>query len=127
MDKVAEIAFMCTSRAVSFGALAIGCIMFSFSFDPVVAMRAGAILTLAMSAILLVKAATVTRQKVSHTEAWIYLDKESRRMDEAAKDAFRRILSLCYLKFAQGTLYVACAMFVLSMLLWLAGIRSTYG
>jgi hypothetical protein len=42
MERARKIANVCVGRAVLFGWLAIVCIMFSFSFHPVAAFRAGA-------------------------------------------------------------------------------------
>jgi cell division protein FtsW (lipid II flippase) len=124
MEKIREIAVMCVGRAVMFASLGIFCIMFSFAFDPVMAFRSGSIMTLSLSAILIVKAMAVTRQNPRRTEVWIYLDEHSRPGDASAKAVFASILREVYARFAQTTFFVACGMFAISLVLGLLGIRS---
>lgn len=121
MDKIREVAMACTGRAVMFGALAIVCVMVSFSFDPVAAFRSGAVLTLAMAAILTWKALAATRQNPKLTEVWIYLDEHSRPAGEQARHLFASVLREVYGRFAQASLIVACGLFAISVALGLFG------
>ncbi|MBO6540865.1 MAG: hypothetical protein JJ969_15875 [Rhizobiaceae bacterium] len=116
MEKFRQVANMCVGRAVMFGWLAIGLIMLSFSFNPAIAFRAGAVMALGMATILIVKAFEASRKNPRHTEAWLYLDDKSRPANPDAKRVFRNTLREVYGRFAQGVFLLACVMFVLSMI-----------
>lgn len=121
MDIIRKIAVMCVARAVMFGTLAIGCIMFSLAFDPPSAFRSGAILTMVMAGILLLKAHYACYQKPKHTEVWIYLDERMRPRDDEATRRYADVLRTVYGEFARGTFVVALGLFAISMLLFAAG------
>lgn len=121
MEPVRNLAIMCIGRAVLFGALAIFCIMFAFAFDPAAAFRSGAIMTLMMTGILLLKARYATIQKPRNTEVWIYLDPRSRPRDEEATRRYLSVLREVYARFAFAGLLAACAMFAVSLLFSFAG------
>ena len=126
MDKIRQIAVHCTGRAVMFGTLAITCVMISFSFDPAVAFKAGAIMSLAMSGILLFKAATARSKDPRKTEVWLYLDKDARPREGHPQAVFSGILRDVYARFAQMTLAASVTMFAVSVVLSLAGVESTF-
>jgi hypothetical protein len=115
MDKIREVAFACVGRAVMFGALAIACVMVGFSFNPVSAFRSGAVLTLAMAAILIWKAAVAHRQNPKGTEVWLYLDETSRPANPHAKFVFGTVMKEVYGRFAQATLAIAVGFFLISI------------
>lgn len=121
MDTIRNLAIMCVGRAVMFGALAIFCIMFAFAFDPAAAFRSGAIMTLLMTGILLLKAQYVLVQKPRNTEVWIYLDERTRPRDDEATRRYAAVLRDVYARFAFAALLAACGMFVISVLFGLAG------
>ncbi len=123
MDKLSHIAVVCVGRAVMFGALAIALIMLSFAFHPAWAFRAGAIMTLGMAAILAFKAQTASRLNPRKTEVWIYLDKSARPQNPHALNYFASTMREVYARFAQGSLGVACGMFVVSVILSAAGVE----
>ncbi|MBL0936596.1 MAG: hypothetical protein IBJ07_17765 [Rhizobiaceae bacterium] len=121
METIRQIAVFCVGRAVMFGALAIGLVMLSFSFDPAWAFRAGAIMTLVMAAILVFKAQTAKSKLPSRTEVWIYLDDGMKPKNDHAVRYFGKVLSEVYGRFAQVSLMVACAMFVVSQTFFAMG------
>ena len=124
MDKIREVAVACIGRAVMFGALAIGCVMIGFSFNPVSAFRSGAVMTLAMAAILIWKAVAATRQNPKMTEVWLYLDEHTRPAGDHARYLFATIMREVYGRFAQATLAVACGFFAVSVVLNLFGFEA---
>ncbi len=126
MEKTREIAFVCVGRAVFFGALAIGLVMLSFAFSPVTSFRAGAILTLVMSAILLWFALTAARRNPRDTEVWIYLDEDSRPINEHAQRAFGMVMRDVYEVFASGAFKTALGLFAVSVVLQVLGVEATY-
>jgi hypothetical protein len=115
MEKVRQIATFCIGRAVMFASLAIFLIMFSFSFDPAWAFRAGAVLTLVMSAVLVFKAQWVMQQNPRRTEVWIYLDESLRPENNHARRYYALTLREVYGRFARASLVAACLMFAVSI------------
>jgi hypothetical protein len=125
MERTRQIAFFCVGRAVMFGWLAIACVMFSFSFSPVAAFRAGAVLALGMSAILLVKALAAARQNPRHTEVWIYLDEKTRPMNDQARAVFSNMMREVYGRYAQGVFVMSCIFFMASLAFLGLGFEAT--
>lgn len=123
MEQVREVAEACVGRAVMFGTLAIACVMVGFSFNPVSAFRSGAVLTLVMAAVLIWKAVAANRQDPKQTEVWLYLDQHSRPAGEHARHAFGKVMREVYGRFAQFSLYAACAMFAVSLVLGMFGLE----
>jgi hypothetical protein len=121
VDHIRSVAFFCVGRAFMFGWLGIGCVMFSFAFNPTLAFRAGAVLALGMAAILLVKAYAAPGKNPKRTEVWIYLDDKTRPQNEQAKQVFGRIMRETYGQFAQAALVIGVAMFALSLALMAMG------
>lgn len=117
MEKIHRVATFCIGRAVMFGALAIGLVMLSFSFDLVVAFSAGALMTLIMSEILILKAYATARQNPRKTETWLYLSPDARPAGRSGARVFISILKDIYLRFAALSLKVGCGFFIFSMML----------
>lgn len=124
MEKIRAVAFACVGRAVMFGVLAIACVMIGLSFNPVSSFRSGAVLTLVMAAILMLKAATAYRQNPKTTEVWLYLDEHSRPGDAHARFVFATLMRDVYARFAQAALVAACGLFVISLGFDLLGFQS---
>lgn len=125
MEKIRQVANACVGRAVMFGWLAIGLIMISFSFNPVMAFKSGAVLALVMSSILLVKAFGAARKHPKTTEVWVYLDDGSRPRNDAAREIFRDTMRQVYARYAQGVFVVGCVLFALSVVCLGLGFEST--
>lgn len=117
MEKIRNTAYVCIGRAVMFGALAIMLVMLSLSFDPALALFAGALLTLVMAQILILKAFFVPWQNPKHTEVWTCLDAQSRPTDTSGLAVFITILRDVYGAFARNSLTVACCFFAMSLAL----------
>jgi len=117
METVRKIAVMCVARAVMFGTFAIACVMFAFAFNPPAAFRAGAVLMLIMTVVLLLKAYYAFYQKPKHTEVWLHLDESSRPRDAEAVRRFAAVLREVYGRFAAGSFAAACVLFLVSMLM----------
>lgn len=123
METVRKIAIMCVGRAVMFGALAIACVMFAFAFNPPAAFRTGAVLTLVMAVVLLLKAHYALYQKPKRTEIWLHLDERSRPNDAEAMRRFAGVLREVYGRFAAGSFAAACVLFVISVIMMAAGME----
>lgn len=126
MEKIRRIALVCIGRAVMFGAFAIGLIMISLSFDPALAFMSGALLTLAMAEILVVKALIAPRQNPRHTEVWGYLDKSSRPAGTSGRAVFLCVLRDVYALFARRSYTVACTFFAASLVLRFFGMTAVW-
>ena len=126
MERAREIALVCVGRAVFFGALAIGLVMLSFAFSPVTSFRAGAILSLVMSAILLWFARTAAGRNPRDTEVWIYLDEGSRPLNEHAQRAFALVMREVYEIFSLGAFKSALGLFAISVGLQALGVETAY-
>jgi hypothetical protein len=124
MEKIREVAVFCIGRAVMFGSLAITCVMVGFSFNPVSAFRAGAMLTLLMAAILIWKAYAAVRQNPKSTEVWMYLDDKARPANEHSRFVFATIMRDVYGRFGQASLAVACLFFAISMIFVMFGFKA---
>ena len=123
MELVRRTAVACIGRAVLYGSLAIGCVMMGFSFNPVSALRSGAVLTLVMAVVLLYKAWTATGQNPKHTEVWLYLDEHTRPSDQHAAFVFGHVMREVYARFGQIALGVAIAFFLASAVLVAFGFK----
>lgn len=121
MQKIQELAFACVARAVMFGTLAISCIMLSFSFNPAMAFRAGAFLTLIMSAVLVFKAMVALGLNPRRTEVWAYLDETTRPQELHAQKIIGGIMRESYIHFAWLTFYAAMGLFTASIVSSLIG------
>ncbi len=124
MEKIREVAIFCIGRAVMFGSLAITCVMVGFSFNPVSAFRAGAMLTLLMAAILIWKAYAAARQNPKSTEVWMYLDQKARPANEHSRFVFATIMRDVYARFGQASLAVACLFFAISIIFVMFGFEA---
>jgi len=124
MEKIREVAVFCIGRAVMFGSLAITCVMVGFSFNPVSAFRAGAVLTLLMAAILIWKAYAAARQNPKSTEVWVYLDDKARPANEHSRFVFATVMRDVYARFGQASLAVACLFFAISVVFVMFGFKA---
>lgn len=123
METIRKVAVMCIARAVMFGTLAIVCVMVAFAFSPPAAFRTGAMLTLVMAVVLLLKAHYAFHQQPKHTEMWLYLDERTRPRDAEAARRFAGVLREVYGRFAAITFASACGLFLVSVLMIAAGME----
>ncbi len=115
MEPIRQVAMVCIGRAVMFGAIAIALIMLSFSFNPALAFRSGAITTMVMAGILTFKAAAAPSQNPNRTEVWLNLAEQFRPRNPQARLAFLKILREVYGRFARASFLVACGFFAVSV------------
>jgi hypothetical protein len=115
VDQFRDTAYMCIGRAVFFGSLAIFCTMVGCAFNPVIAFRAGAFLTLFMSATLLFKSHHAAVQNPKSTEVWLYLDKSNRPVDPASMRVFASVMRTVYGQFSWYSFIAATGFFALSL------------
>ena len=121
MEHMRRIAFETVLRACAFGSLAIFCIMIGLSFEPRAAFKAGGMLTLLMTAILMLKAYEARTKNHRKTEMWLYLSEEQRPPEAYAQRACSAVLQQTYLTFARWSATVAVVMGLLALLFSVVG------
>lgn len=121
-----RIAYETVLRACGFGSLAIFCVMVGMSFHPRLAFQAGGFLTMIMAVILIFKAREALTKDYRRTEMWLYIEKDFRPPEAYAQWASATVLRDTYLTFALWTAAISITMWVIALILSVAGIESTY-
>ena len=123
MQEIRKTAMFAVGRAVFFGGFAISMVMLAFSFDFLLAFRAGAILSIGMAAILLWFAQTGSGRKPERLETWILLSAEARPRDEAARRQFLRVMHDVYLYYAARAFAFGVGFLAIAIVLSLSGLE----
>lgn len=126
MEHMRRIAYETVLRACGFGSLAIFCVMVGMSFHPRLAFQAGGFLTMIMTVILIFKAREALTKDYRRTEMWLYIEKDFRPPEAYAQWASATVLRDTYLTFALWTAAISITMWVIALILSVAGIESTY-
>jgi hypothetical protein len=113
MEAFQYAANMCVGRAVGFGVLAITVVMVSCAFDFALSLRIGFVLTLVMSAILLLQYQRTPTRKPERSEAWMTLADHERPKNEAARAVFVQVLAETYLGYSIRVFSASLLMLVL--------------
>ncbi len=121
MDKMRQVAFVSVQRACLFGALAVFCLMIGLAEEPRLAFKAGGTATVLIAAVLLYKAREARSKPYRKTEMWLLLPKDSRPPDAYAQRLSAAVLRETYLNFALWTSAIAVVMWVIALVLALAG------
>ena len=121
MELMRRIAYETVLRACGFGSLAICCVIIGMSFEPRAAFQAGAVLTLVMTGILLLKAHEARTKDHRRTEMWLYIPREERPPADFAQWASATVLRETYLTFARWTALIAGAMAAVALAFSFAG------
>ncbi len=122
MDAIENAAYVSVGRACGFAGLAVFCIMFGLSFEPILAARAGAVLCLALTAILALYAYHAPARPYKRTELWLILAKDQRPPAAFAQDVIGRTLRDTYAWFAKQTGIITAVLWVVSVVFRLLGI-----
>jgi hypothetical protein len=123
MEKYRAPAQLAIGRAVLFGGFAISMVMLSFAFDFTLALRAGAILTLGMTAVLIWFAQTAHRRRPERCEVWLLIADRERPQSEIARRIFQDIMCETYLFYAVRAYAVAVGLLALGIVLAMSGLR----
>jgi heme A synthase len=116
MEHMRRIAYETVLRACGFGSLAIFCVMIGLSFQPRAAFLAGGMLTMLMTAILMLKAYEAPRKNHRRTEMWLYLPEEHRPPEAYAQRACGVVLQETYLTVARWAAGLAVGMGLAALL-----------
>jgi hypothetical protein len=122
MQKVEELALISIGRGVGFAALGIGTLMLGLSADLLNCLKAGGILTLMTSLVLLMKGFRAPQKDYKRTEVWIMLSPAERPSATVAQGMIGEVLKRTYLTFAFHAALISGGLLVLATLLSLAAI-----
>lgn len=125
-ERIRAMAVHSIGRGCFFAALAIWCVMIGLIAEPLLAIKSGAILTMMVACILLLKAGYVTRNSYKKTEVWILLDRKIDVAPDAAQRMITSILREMYLRYAFYATLVAIGFWAAALLFWLFGEPATF-
>ena len=117
MDAVERAAYLSVGRACAFGALAIFCFVVGLSYDPNLAARAGGLLTMLMTAILVMRAASAPTRPYKTTETWLILEAAERPSAHIAQQIIGSALREAYFWYARSTAMVTACLLLAALLL----------
>ncbi|WP_119390012.1 hypothetical protein [Taklimakanibacter lacteus] len=117
MQAVEQAAYLSVGRACGFGALAIFCSMVGLSYDPNLAARSGGLLTMLMTAILVMRALSAPRRPYAKTETWLMLEVSQRPSAHVAQQVIGLALRDAYFWYARSTATVAALLLVTALVL----------
>ncbi len=115
MHRVQEIAWVSVARGCGFAALAIVTLMFGMSGNIPGAFKAGGILTLITSLILLFRGWQAPKRPYKRTEVWMMLEPDDRPQPALAQTLIGETLKQTYLTFALHSTLLAGGMFAVSL------------
>lgn len=118
--RLRALAAQSVGRACFFAALAIWCVMVGLIADPLRSVKAGAILTILVACVLLLKAGRVTHVSYKKTELWLLLDRKIALQPEVAQRVITTILRETYLRYALYAALMAAGFCCFALFLWLA-------
>lgn len=122
MDRLKAVAEVSVARASGFGALAIFCTMIGLSGTPILALKIGAILSLAGASVLLFKAQIAQRRPYDRTELWLMLSPADRPQPGYAQFMIGSVLRQTFIQFAVYHTVASACMAGLAFTLWLIGL-----
>ena len=122
MDHLRRTAFVSVGRACGFAGLAIVCVMVGFSYDLVAAARAGGILTLLVTVVLIMKAREAVWRDYRRTELWLMLEKDERPPPAIAQAVTSTVLQDAYFWFARHTAGISVALWLMAVFLSAIGV-----
>lgn len=117
MHRLEEAAWVSVARGCGFAALAIVTFMFGMAGNMPGAFKAGGILTLITSLILLFRGWQAPNKPYKRTEVWMMLEPEDRPQAALAQTVIGETLKHTYLTFAFHSALIAGGMLLMSLLL----------
>jgi hypothetical protein len=122
MDAVEQAAFLSVGRASGFAALAIVCFMIGFSYDPLLAARIGASLSLLTALVLAYRSTLALSRPYRKTETWLILEEKARPPKSLAQKIIGSALREAYAWY--GRVAALATMVLGSMALALSYLRA---
>lgn len=124
--RVRALAVLSIGRGCFFAALAIFCVMIGLIAEPLQSLKSGAILTMIVACVLLIKAEWVVRHSYKQTELWILLERRIELAPEAAQRIITLTLREVYLRYALYATAIAVGFWLMTLLLWLGGAKASF-
>lgn len=125
-QRVRTLAVHSVGRGCFFAALAIWCVMIGLIAEPFQSIKSGAILTMIVTCVLLIKAEWVVRHSYKQTEVWILLDRRIELSPPVAQRIITVALREVYLRYALYAAVVAGGFWLLALLFWLGGAQASF-
>jgi hypothetical protein len=120
-QRVRTLAVHSVGRGCFFAALAIWCVMIGLIAEPLQALKSGAILTMIVVCVLLIKAGRVTHRPFKETEVWIMLGRSIELSPEVAQRIITVALRETYLRYAVYAAILAGGFWLCALAFWLGG------
>jgi hypothetical protein len=121
MQRLQELAWVSVARGCGFTALAIVTFMIGLAGNVPVSLKAGGILCLITSIVLLTRAYQAPNRPYKRTELWLMLEPENRPQAAMAQTLIGEALKQVYLTFAFHAALIAGGMLTVALLLGLIG------
>lgn len=118
MHEIERLASVSVWRGTAFAALAIAVAMSALAFDPGLAMRLGAVMSLMLAVLLHGKALLYHRKPVRETEVWVLLDRDERPPPQIAAGMIARAMRDRLNEVARLVTLVSLALFGMSLVFW---------
>jgi len=122
-QRVRTLAVHSVGRGCFFAALAIWCVMIGLIAEPLQSLKSGAILTMMVACVLLLKAGHVTHASYKKTEVWIMLGRSIELSPEVAQRIITVALREVYLRYALYAALIGIGFWLCALLFWLFGAR----
>lgn len=121
LERIESAAQVSVARACGFASIGIVTLMLGMSSTPALCFKAGGLLVLLTSAVLILKGVGVAVQPYKSTEVWLMLRQEDRPSADIAQRIISGVLREIYLEFARHTAAVAAMLLGLAFVLPLFG------
>lgn len=119
MEQIIAVADQTIRRACGFAGFAVGATMLSLSFDLVLALRVGAVMTTAICATLFVKARRAPGADVRRTELYSVVGRSLTLPKDRTQRLLGEVLADRYLWHADAAAVAAIALWAGALVLWL--------
>lgn len=121
MHAIENAAFVSVGRACGFAGLAVFCLVFGLSFEPVLAARTGGVVCLGLALVLTLYALWAPVRPYYRTELWLILPRDQRPPSAVAQQVVGQALRAAYRWFAQQAAIIAIVLLGVSVVLQLLG------
>lgn len=122
MQAIENAAYISIGRACGFAGLAVFCLVFGLSFEPILAARTGGVVCLGVALILGFRAFRAPVRPYKQTELWLILPKDKRPPAEVAQRVIGEALRGTYTWFARQAAILAAVLLAVSVALQLLGL-----
>jgi hypothetical protein len=117
IERIEHLAHLSVARGCGFAALGILTFFIGMSADVPNALRSAGLLSLLVTAVLLLKAGVAHRQPYRRTEVWVMLKPAERPASAVAQVVIGNVLREAYLRFARQAAILAL-LFLVGSVVW---------